>query len=202
MTIRIGADYGHNGPSIDPGAVGPAGTLESTRAFEIGRRFKDIAEGRGYIVVEARSALDEIGLPETNDQVGDMPARVAIFNESGCDVVLSFHCNAASSEEAEGIEVFTSLGETDADSLASKILAKLEAAFPDHAIRADYADGDADKEANFYMIRKPDAPAVLIETEFISNPTMELKLGDPVWQQCFAQAVFDGLEAWLAERGA
>lgn len=201
--MRIGNDYGHNGPTLDPGAVGPAGSFESTRTYEIGKRFKAIAEKNGYEVIEARVDLDDVTFQDNYDpNLGDMPQRVDAFNAAGCAVVFSWHCNAAANPAAQGIEVFTTPGETAADLLATEVLAALAEEFPDHALRTDYDDGDPDKEANFYVIRKTDAPAILIETEFISNPDMEVLLGDPAFQERYVRAVFAGFLAWQRKRGA
>ena len=41
--------------------------------------------------------------------------------------------------------------------------------FPDEKYRLDYSDGDVDKEANFYVLRKTKMPAVLLEMWFFDN---------------------------------
>lgn len=200
--MRVGHDYGHNGPTLDPGAVGPAGTFESTRTYQIGKRLAAIMAKNGYEIVEARTTEDDVTFAaEYTEALGDLPQRVDIFNNAGCIAVISLHCNGAANPAAQGIEIFTTPGETEADRLATEVLAALAEEFPDHALRTDYADGDPDKEANFYVIRETDAPAILVEMEFITNPEMEALLGDEAFQERYAQAVFAGFLAWLRKRG-
>jgi N-acetylmuramoyl-L-alanine amidase len=190
--MRIGIDYGHNGPTLDPGAVGPAGTFESTRTLEIGRRLAEIIAANGYEVVEFRDSEDFVPDGYT-DSLGDLDQRAAAFNEAGVIAVISLHCNAAENPDAQGIEIFTTVGPTGADPLAAAILAEMATAFPDHINRGQ-------KEAGYYILKRTDAPAVLLEMEFISNPEQEAFLGDPDSQQKIAQAIFAGFLAWLRGR--
>ena len=41
--------------------------------------------------------------------------------------------------------------------------------FPGRKARTDYADGDIDKESNFYILRNTRMPAVLTESFFMTN---------------------------------
>lgn len=198
--MKIGLDYGHNGPTLDPGVVGPAGSRESDRTFEIGQRLKAIFEANGFEVVEFRNSLDFV--PEGyTDELGDLPQRAAYFNEAGVAAIVSLHCNGAENPAAQGIEIWTTKGETAADPLATGIMAELKQALPDHIFREDLDDGDLDKESNFYILRNTDAPAVLLETEFLSNPEQEQVLGTEAFQQAVACAAFAGFLAWYRQRG-
>lgn len=87
-------------------------------------------------------------------------------------VLLSIHANAAGGDavgKATGFEVYTSPGETKADALASALIEQLEADFPDLKMRKDMADGDADKEANFYILKHTTCPALLAENLFMDT---------------------------------
>jgi len=46
---------------------------------------------------------------------------------------------------------------------------KAQAEFPTYKMRKDYRDGDADKEANFYVLRNTAMPAILSENFFMTN---------------------------------
>lgn len=81
-------------------------------------------------------------------------------------IYVSIHANAGG---GRGIEVFTSPGQTASDEIATVFLKKLGIVFPDVRKRTDYSDGDADKEANFYVLKKTIMPAVLTENFFMDN---------------------------------
>ena len=49
------------------------------------------------------------------------------------------------------------------------------------------------KRARFFVLKKTDIPAVLIEVGFLSNPKEEKKLGSSHYQRKIAQAIADGL---------
>jgi N-acetylmuramoyl-L-alanine amidase len=79
---------------------------------------------------------------------------------------LSIHSNAGG---GTGFEVFTSPGQTKSDKVANVFCDNYKRFFPDFKFRAGYADGDADKEADFYVLRKTDCPALLVENLFFDN---------------------------------
>ena len=79
---------------------------------------------------------------------------------------LSIHSNAGG---GKGFEVFTSPGETKSDRIASVFGEEFNKTFPDRRLRADYSDGDLDKESSFAVIKKTRMPAVLTENFFMDN---------------------------------
>lgn len=85
-------------------------------------------------------------------------------------IFVSIHGNAFNTS-ATGIEVFTSKGETESDPIAEVIAISLGKWFPSQAMRWDLSDGDKDKEANFYVLKNTDCPAVLTENLFFDNPS-------------------------------
>jgi N-acetylmuramoyl-L-alanine amidase len=98
-----------------------------------------------------------------------------IHRKNGNTYFLSFHSNAGG---GTGFEVFTSKGETKSDNLAEMFIHDLHAAFPDIAFRMDCADGDMDKEADFYVLKHTDCPAMLLEILFMDNKEDYKKLWD------------------------
>ena len=118
---------------------------------------------------------------------------IIVKNFSYADTFVSIHCNSAVSEEANGFEVWTSPGQTAGDDLATCIYQQIMDQFPDRLGRSDYSDGDADKEARFYVLVHTDAPACLVEMAFISNDEEAALLADPDWQDTYARAIARGV---------
>lgn len=79
---------------------------------------------------------------------------------------LSIHGNAGG---GTGFEVWTSKGETESDQYATIFGEELMAGFPEQKYRADYSDGDLDKEEQFFVLRKTFMPAVLTENLFMDR---------------------------------
>lgn len=123
----------------------------------------------------------------------------AIFAGDRRAIYLSIHSNSASANlegegtKATGFEVYTSPGQTKSDQIAEVLLKKYKVHFPGMKMRLDYSDGDADKEANFYVLRKTDCPAVLVENLFFDNRKEAEFLISVEGQQKIAECLLDGI---------
>lgn len=110
-------------------------------------------------------------VPEENDI--SLSERVKRANEiakenNGKVYVLSVHANAGG---GTGWEVYTSPGETKADAIATVFAEEAQRVFvPDGwRMRFDYADGDPDKEAAFYILKHTSCPAIVTENFFMDT---------------------------------
>ena len=54
------------------------------------------------------------------------------------------------------------------------------------------------EQAGFAVLKAPDIPSILVETAFISNPEEEKRLTDENYQNKLADAIVDGINAYLA----
>jgi N-acetylmuramoyl-L-alanine amidase len=90
----------------------------------------------------------------------------AVYSKDKRAIYLSIHSNASG---GSGFEIFTSPGQTKSDKVANIFYSVYEKSFPDFKMRSDKADGDADKEADFYVLRKTDCPSILVENLFLDN---------------------------------
>ena len=100
--------------------------------------------------------------------------------------ILSIHANAGG---GYGIEGFTTKGITGSDAIAEKFLKNLETDLPTD-YRFDYTDGDRDKEANYWMLRKPIGRAFLIECGFMDQSKDYANLWDPVYISKLVDSLF------------
>lgn len=108
-------------------------------------------------------------------------------------VLVSNHANAWEVESARGIEVFTSVGQTKSDGIAELVLVELFKAFDSVKRRVDESDGDLDKEAHFYMLKRTSCPAILIEYGFMTNEDECKQLMTPAFREKAAMAVVDAM---------
>lgn len=84
-------------------------------------------------------------------------------------VLISIHSNAHSDPSANGYEVYTSPGATQSDKYAAMWYEEFAREFPELKGRANFADGDPDKEEKFTVISATHCPAFLIESMFYTN---------------------------------
>lgn len=116
-------------------------------------------------------------------------------------VFVSIHCNAAGHGKewmnARGWCCFTTRGKTKSDKLADCIYAEAEKTFEGMKIRKDMSDGDADHEANFYVIKHTTMPAVLVENFFQDNKEdFEFLMSEEGHVKC-ADVMFNGVCKYL-----
>ena len=133
--------------------------------------------GNRQIVEKLKKKCDEqyiynFDVVESNYDVS-LSERVKIANQYhktlGKCIYVSIHSNGFSKESANGYSVYTSKGETKSDRIAEVFIDNMMEYFPDHKLRKDTRDGDKDKEAQFYVLRKTICPAILIENFFMTN---------------------------------
>lgn len=107
------------------------------------------------------------------------------FNLDSRIIYISLHHNAQTTTNADytdkyglkgflqggatGVEIYTTVGETKSDLIASYIYTELLHEFPELNFRCDWSDGDADKEANFTVLASSYSPAVLLEFLFMTT---------------------------------
>lgn len=127
--------------------------------------------------------------------------RVAIANKypSNSSIFISIHNNAAAiSGVARGFEIFTTPGQNNSDKLAEAIYKEVASLYYSLGLklRPDLSDSDHDKEANFYIIKGVNMPAVLLECLFFDNIEDYKKLKDPIFINKLAEAICNGILAY------
>jgi N-acetylmuramoyl-L-alanine amidase len=121
--------------------------------------------------------------------------RTANQYEASETLFVSIHCNASPRHNANGFELFTTIGTTTSDVLAESIATSVEN-MDDQVelkLRYDFSDGDKDKEADFYVLRKTKCPAVLLECGFFDNSLDYGLLRDPLIQSDYGFYIYKGI---------
>ena len=145
----IGLDMGHTLQGADYGAVGILEESECTR--EIGNEFKKKAEALGRKVIIC--SIDG-GAKDLNDSLSK---RVANANRQYLDLFLSIHLNSGG---GTGVETYCVAKGGKAEQYANKVQnAMVSLGYKNRGV----------KTANFYVLRKTNAPAVLVECGFVDS---------------------------------
>lgn len=114
--------------------------------------------------------LQDISLSERVKRINNYCNK---YGAANC-IMISIHLNAAGNGQwmnGRGWECYTTPGQNNSDKLATILYNKAKLILPQNniSIRTDNSDGDPDKEAHFYIIRKSNCPAVLTENLFMDN---------------------------------
>lgn len=170
-------DNGHGG-IIDgvpqtPGKRSPVWP-DGTQLFEgefnraIVDRLVKMCKEAGIEYVNLVDTQEDIPLEDRTDEANDIYRKR--LDQDGKCIYVSIHANGYTKESANGWEVYTSVGETKSDAIATILFEKAEEEFPNEYMRKDtYSDGDVDKEANFWVLSKTVMPAILSENFFMTN---------------------------------
>jgi len=111
-----------------------------------------------------------------------------IYKEDRDTYILSIHANAGG---GKGIEGFTTKGNTRSDAIGEMFMRTLIDRMDRlQNFRVDTSDGDLDKEANFYILRKPAAPAFLLEAGFMDHQKDYANLWDENYLSSLVQSLF------------
>lgn len=181
MIILI--DNGHGNNTLGKQSPLLEGTgLDVWNIFTEKGRFKEWKYTR-VIAEDVVSKLKGLGydarlvVTEKNDvSLSERVRRInTICNKYGASnvVLVSVHANAVGDSSqwmtGKGWEAYTTKGKTKSDMLAEFLYKRAEQNLKGRKIRKDTTDGDSDKEADFYIIKKAKCPAVLTENFFYDN---------------------------------
>lgn len=173
--MNITVDPGHSGP-FEPGACA-AGLTESEVVLTIGQALAGLLTAAGHNVLLTRTG---------NIETDDLAFRSDMANNQPADLFVSIHANSADSAVAQGTEVYHFPGSIHGAALADCIRKRIVASM-----------GTIDrgtKAANFQVLRETNAPAVLVETAFISSPADRQLLASLTGRVAFAIAIYNGLQ--------
>jgi len=128
----------------------------------------------------------EIEMIRERDVYIPLIERVLMTNNWGANVFISIHADAFHKQTVTGFSVHVHPAcSSDGLALAGEIHRKLKSRFADHVNRGI-------KRSDFFVLRKTQMPAVLVECEFISNTQTRRFLKEPENQIDIARALARG----------
>lgn len=186
-------DPGHGGMIGDRYVTAPSKMVEYDDGFVIYEGVVNRAIA-GYVCAE----LDQLGIAFLTmaDSQKDTPLSERVRKADdlqaryGNCIYISIHLNAGG---GRGYEIFTSVGQTTSDKVAEYFFDSYEKEFPEMIQRTNMTDGDRDKEAHFYVLRKTDCPAILIESGFMDRRREAEWLNSDEGQKAIAKAIIGGI---------
>ena len=198
----VGLDYGHGlctpegakRYTFDDGTAVHEGAINRDVALEVLDQLLDA--GVTVYDLVARRKVGTVHALENGDP--SLKRRADYANSLKLNLVLSIHTNAIGksitgpSLPARGITAFTSKGETRSDGYARAIMAKVTGS----GLRSRGV-----KEANFYMVRRTTAPAVLMEGGFFTSLSDVALLQDRGYRVRLAQCYVQGILQHHAQQG-
>ncbi|HWI62626.1 MAG TPA: N-acetylmuramoyl-L-alanine amidase, partial [Symbiobacteriaceae bacterium] len=193
-------DPGHGGE--ETGAVGPGGHIEKDINLAVGLRLKTVLEQAGAKVLITRTEDTRV-LPrerwgEATSTVErtqlDLAARSAVANGAGADLFVSVHANGGPPGDG-GTEVYW------ASSNLNALLSQKLAGIAQQELLAALGLSDRGaKQRPFNVIRMSDAPGMLVEMGFMTDPGEEQLLASAHGQQAAAEAIAKAVRRYFEAR--
>lgn len=186
----IAVDAGHGG--YDGGARAPNGRWEKAYNLDIAVRLREYLVSLGAKVIMTREG--DYALCDPNPPVRkkrqDMERRAARVLEGGAELLVSIHMNEYRDSGQSGPQVFyredCPAGRELARTVQAQMIQSLSPARAREALAGD-----------FYILSLG-IPSALVECGFLSNPQEEALLRTDAYCQRVAEAVGDGIAAYLA----
>lgn len=174
MKIFINAGHGGN----DPGAVSQNGTKEKDITQKVCSLLACQLIQFGYNVeyFQQEKSFTDVSKAE---------------NTSNSDLFISIHCNSATSNSANGVEVLYYPTSTKGKNCAQQVQNELVKAtkLKDRGIKA---------RNDLHVLKRTKTVAILVELAFLSNPAEEkLLIENP---EIFANAIFEGIKNIKAKK--
>jgi N-acetylmuramoyl-L-alanine amidase len=172
--VKIAIDKGHNAPP-DTGAVANS-IRECDIVDKVGERLIQLLEQTSLRPVRVNPAKAF----SVNDS---LTKRVTMANQSGAGLYLSLHCNAAGAAQAKGVECFHFAGNTVGKELSELLSSELSGVLETNNRGA--------KVGNFFVLRRTNMTAVLLEIGFLTNKAEAKKISESIEE--IAQCIFECL---------
>ena len=184
-------DPGHGGK--DPGMTGAGGLEEKGINLEISLKLRDILEKQGFNVVLTRDT--DRGLYDedaSGKKLQDLQRRTELIRKAEPLLTVSIHQNSYSDPDVKGPQVFYFQGSNEGKSLAEALQKSLNE-------KLEIADPRSVKgNSSYYLLKKSPSVTVIAECGFLTNPSEAEKLQDEAYQYKVAEALAEGIEAYLA----
>src|SRR5215216_1105583 len=169
--ITVVIDAGHGGH--DRGGIPGQRVSEKGMTLDVARRLRSVLAASGYRVVMTRDS--DVFVP--------LGTRTAIANSYRNAIFVSVHFNSATRRGASGIETY--FYSRDSLSLASAIHHYVAGGAP--------SDNRGVRRRGYYVLRRTNMPAVLVECGFLTNPTEAAYAQNASYRQKLAESIAAGV---------
>src|SRR6476660_2461952 len=164
-------DAGHGGH--DRGGIPGQRIAEKDMTLDVAQRLRNVLSASGYRVVMTRDS--DVFVP--------LGTRVAIANSYRNAIFVCIHFNATQRRAAGGIETY----------FYSRDSLPLASAIHSYVVGGAPSSNRGVRRRGFYVLRKTNIPAVLVECGFLTNPTEAAYAASASYRQKLAEEIAAGV---------
>jgi N-acetylmuramoyl-L-alanine amidase len=171
--ITVVIDAGHGGH--DRGGIPGQRVSEKEMTLDVARRLRSVLAASGYRVVMTRDS--DVFVP--------LGTRCAIANSYRNAIFVSVHFNSATRRGASGIETY----------FYSRNSLALASAIHHYVAGGAPSENRGVRRRGYYVLRRTNMPAVLVECGFLTNPTEAAYAQNASYRQKLAEAIASGVRS-------
>src|SRR5438105_3373835 len=169
--VTVVIDAGHGGH--DRGGIPGQRIAEKDMTLDVAQRLRNVLSTSGYRVVMTRDS--DVFVP--------LPTRVAIANSYRNAIFVCIHFNATQRRGAGGIETY----------FYSRDSLPLASAIHSYVVGGAPSSNRGVRRRGYYVLRKTNIPAVLVECGFLTNPTEAAYAQTASYRQKLAEEIAAGV---------
>src|SRR5881398_2927671 len=173
-------DAGHGGH--DRGGIPGQRIAEKVMTLDVAQRLRNVLQASGYRVVMTRDS--DVFVP--------LGTRVAIANSYRNAIFVCVHFNATNRMGASGIETY----------FYSRDSLPLASAIHHFVVGGAPSENRGVRRRGYYVLRKTNIPAVLVECGFLTNPTEGAYAQTASYRQKLAEEIAAGVRGRNSVGGA
>jgi len=166
-------DAGHGGH--DRGGIPGQTIAEKVMTLDVAQRLRNVLSASGYRVVMTRDS--DVFVP--------LPTRVSIANSYRNAIFVCIHFNATQRAGAGGIETY----------FYSRGSLPLASAIHNYVVGGAPSSNRGVRRRGYYVLRRTNIPAVLVECGFLTNPTEAAYAQTASYRQKLAEEIAAGVRA-------
>ena len=190
---RIAIDPGHGG--YFKGCIGVGGLSEAEVNLGVALELDTLLRAQGAAVLLTRNSDRDFLTPADSTLRGDLTERILRANAFAPELFVSIHHNAdpAGAHDVNETQTYYKLGDDGASYDAGTDIHRA-------LVRNVGIESQRLLPGNFAVVRGVDAPALLTESSYLTDPDVEAKLRTPQGRRLEAQALDLGIVRFFARR--
>src|SRR5213082_103441 len=169
--ITVVIDAGNGGH--DRGGIPGQSVAEKEMTLDVAQRLRNVLSASGYRVVMTRDS--DVFVP--------LPTRVSIANSYRNAIFVCIHFNATQRAGAGGIETY----------FYSRGSLPLASAIHNYVVGGAPSSNRGVRRRGYYVLRRTNIPAVLVECGFLTNPTEAAYAQTASYRQKLAEEIAAGV---------